>query len=187
MQQDRSRTRSGQSLVEAMIAISLLLVGFLGTITLINRSVGLTRVVADSYVGTYLAAEGIEVTKSLIDANYIAARPFHDGFEGCDTTCDWEMESDATWESGRPAEYVGRTFWYDPIQRLYSYAPFGTETSFTRKVSVTLTGATAKELIVVSRVEWRARGGGKSSVVVEDHFYDWFVSGEATSTTSTSP
>ena len=46
--------------MEAMIAITLLLVGFLGTITLINRSVGLTRVVADSYVGSYLASEGVE-------------------------------------------------------------------------------------------------------------------------------
>lgn len=167
-----------------MIAISLLLVGFLGTITLINRSVGLTRVVADSYVGSYLAAEGVEVVKSLVDANYLAGRPFFDGFAelGCYSTCELELESDTTWDAARPATYVGRTFWYDPIQRLYSYAPFGTETTFTRKVSVTLVGPSAKELIVESRVEWTARGGGRTAVTVEDHFYDWFASGSATST-----
>jgi Tfp pilus assembly protein PilV len=186
MRQVRSHTRSGQSLVEALIAISLLLVGFLGTITLINRSIGLTRVVADSYVGTYLAAEGIEVTKSLIDANYVAGRPYYEGFQACASTCDWELDANSTWESGRPTEYAGRTLWYDPIVRAYSYAPFGTATTYKRKVSVTLTGPNAKEIVVISRVEWRARGGGDSSVTLEDHFYDWGGAGTAsTSSTST--
>ncbi len=187
MQQDKSHSRSGQSIVEAMIAISLLLVGFLGTITLINRSVGLTRVVADTYVGTYLAAEGIEVTKSLIDANYIADRPFSDGFALCATKCDWEMQYDSTWEAGRPADYVGKTFWYDPTNGRYSYDPFGTETTFTRKVTVALGGPTGNQLTVTSRVEWKARGGGTSAVTLEDRFYDWYISGSATSTTSTTP
>lgn len=185
MQQARSRTRrSGQSLVEAMIAISLLLVGFLGTITLINRSVGLTRVVADTYVGSYLAAEGVEVVKNMVDSNYIAQRPFYTGFETCTATCDWELQYDSSWESMRPTTFSGsgRTLWYDPFQRLYSYSGFGTETTFTRKVSVTLAGPTGKELIVRSRVEWLARGGGRSSTMVEDHFYDWYNAGASTST-----
>lgn len=184
MQQAKLHTRSGQSLIEAIIAISLLLVGFLGTITLINRSVGLTRVVADSYVGSYLAAEGIEVVKSLIDSNYLQERPFFSGFAACDTTCDWELEYNSSWESNRPSDYTGRTFTYDPIQRLYTYSAFGTATSFTRKVSVTLVGPSGKEMIVSSYVEWDARGGGKSAVTVEDHFYDWFNSGNTTTASS---
>ncbi len=187
MRQARSHTRSGQSLVEALIAISLLLVGFLGTITLINRSIGLTRVVADSYVGTYLAAEGIEVTKSLIDSNYIAGRPYYEGFQACASTCDWELDADTTWER-RPTPFVspGRTLWYDPNVRSYSYLQTGIETTYRRKVSVTLTGPNAKEIVVISRVEWRARGGGDSSVTLEDHFYDWGGAGTAsTSSTST--
>lgn len=190
MQQDklRSKSRSGQSLVEAMIAISLLLVGFMGAITLINRSIGLTRVVADQYVGTYLAAEGIEVVKSLVDANYLASRPFHDGFESCVNTCEWQLQYDSTWESGRPQAYTGRTFWYDPLNGTYTYTPFGTETSFTRKVNVTLGGPTGNELMVESRVEWRSRGGGTAAVTLEDRFYDWYLldTGTTTSTISTS-
>lgn len=172
-----------------MIAISLLLVGFLGTITLINRSVGLTRVVADSYVGTYLAAEGIEVVKNLIDANYVAERPFFAHFEGCMNTCDWEVEYDSTWESNSPSTYpsgTGHTFSYDPNTHLYSYSGGGTPTTYTRKVSVTLVAPNAKEIVVSSRVEWRARGGGNSAITVEDHFYDWTgVLASSTASTTT--
>lgn len=159
-----------------MIAISLLLIGFMGTFTLINRSLGLTRVVADSYTGTYLAAEGVEVIKSLIDANYLAGRPFFDGFESCiGSGCAWELDRDATWESNLPREYDATPLWLDPVEGLYSYEPFGTPTSFTRRVTVALGGTGGRELHVTSRVEWRARGGGTSAVTLEDRFYDWYL------------
>lgn len=188
MQQDRLHTRSGQSLVEAMIAISLLLIGFLGTITLINRSVGLTRVVADTYVGTYLASEGIEVTKNLIDANYIANRNFNNGFALCVNGCDWELENDTTWENKPPQPYTtGTAFTFDPFTGRYSYANSGIATTFKRKVTVTLKGSTGNEISVVSRVDWKARGGGISSVSLEDHFFNWYLAAESSSTTSTLP
>lgn len=177
-----------------MIAISLLLVGFLGTITLINRSVGLTRVVADSYVATYLAAEGIEVVKSMIDSNYLAERAFFEGFQRCVglTPCEWEVQYDTSWED-LPVPSAGsgreRKLWYDPISGAYTYSPFGTETPFTRRVTVRLEGEGAREIQVVSRVEWRARGGGLSAATLEDRFYDWYLPAEnpATSTSSTVP
>lgn len=185
MQQAKSHSRSGQSLVEAMIAISLLLVGFLGTITLINRSVGLTRVVADSYVGTYLASEGIEIVKSLIDANYLAERSFNSGFETCTATCDWQVSYNTTWEENVPIADTGRTLIFDPVSGRYGYDSFGTDTNFKRSVKVLLGGPTGREITVLSRVEWLARGGGVSSVTVEDHFFDWYLSSDNATTTGT--
>ncbi len=171
-------------MVEAMIAISLLLIGFLGTITLINRSVGLTRVVADSYVGTYLAAEGVEVVKSMIDANYIADRPFFNGFSSCTGSgCNWELEYNSTWETNAPVSATGRILYYDS-RGTYVYSTGGMPTSFVRTVNVQLLGATARQLKVTSRVEWRTRGGGLSAVSLEDSFYDWYL---ATSTASSTP
>lgn len=170
-----------------MVAISLLLVGFLGTITLINRSVGLTRVVADTYVGTYLAAEGIEVIKSMVDSNYLADRPFFNGFAACaGRACQWEVEYDTTWENP-PVDASQRVMWYDPFNGMYTYRPFGTQTSFVRTVSIELVGVGARELKVTSRVEWRARGGGLSAASLEDTFYDWYLPNTSTSSTSTMP
>src|SRR6185369_4698812 len=59
--------RSGQSLIEAIIAITLLTIGFLGIARLLSQSLFFTKVVSDQTTATYLAAEGIEIVKNLID------------------------------------------------------------------------------------------------------------------------
>src|SRR5688572_13216996 len=105
----RTMRRDGQTIVEAMVAVSLLVVGFLGMITLINRSIGLNRVVSDNYTATYLAAEGIEVVKNLLDRNFIAGSPWFTGFESCaaPSMCNWEVQYDTTWDAPRqPTNYT---------------------------------------------------------------------------------
>jgi len=52
-----------------MIALSILVFSFLGLWGLLARSYAITRIVSDDYIGTYLAAEGIEIVKNLIDYN----------------------------------------------------------------------------------------------------------------------
>ncbi|MDO8574081.1 MAG: hypothetical protein Q7R86_00440, partial [bacterium] len=63
--------RSGQTIVEAIIALGVLTIGFSGIITLLNRSLSLNQLVTDQNIATYLATEGIEVTKNLVDAAVI--------------------------------------------------------------------------------------------------------------------
>jgi len=63
--------QSGASLVEMLIAISIVVVALLGILTLINRSLGLNRVTNEFYTGTYLAAEGIEIVKNMFDRSFL--------------------------------------------------------------------------------------------------------------------
>jgi len=58
--------------VEAMIAISVMVIGLLGIFSLTSQSLGLYRVAYEQYVAVNLAAEGIEVVKNMIDTNVIA-------------------------------------------------------------------------------------------------------------------
>ena len=53
---------SGQVLIEAMVAISIVTVGLLGIFSVLSRSLSLNRTVADNYVAANLAAEGIEIS-----------------------------------------------------------------------------------------------------------------------------
>src|SRR3989344_7355701 len=71
--------RSGQALVEVMVAVSILTVGFLGIVGLLSRALALNRVVADNYTATYLAAEGIEITKNIVDGNVVQGQPWNSG------------------------------------------------------------------------------------------------------------
>lgn len=84
-----SRLVEGFAIIETMIALSIITIGFYALVTLVNQALAISRTVADDFTGTYLAAEGIEVVKNLIDYNSNAAIslgtacPFTGGGSGC--------------------------------------------------------------------------------------------------------
>lgn len=155
--------KKGQALIETLIAISVLAIGFMGVIGLLSRSLGLNRVVADNYTATYLAAEGLEVVKNILDSNTLAGnwdRGINSG--------DFEVE----YGSIRLESNQNRFLVFDPGTRLYSYnGPQEEQTPFRRKITIAFAGQ--DEVKVNSLVSWTTRGGGTFEVDVEDHFFDW--------------
>ena len=159
------KARSGQALIESIVAASMLTVGFLGLLSLLARSISVNRVVADNYVATYLGAEGIEVVKNVIDANILQSRPWNAGI----TQGDFEVAYDSR-TLGTP--FTSRTLFFDPVADLYSYDAQGaTATPYVRGISIEFLGS--DEIRVTSRVLWTTRGGGNSAIALEDHFYNW--------------
>ena len=170
----RAAPRSGQALVEVMVAVAILTVGFLGIATLLSRALALNRMVADNYVGTYLAAEGIEIAKNIIDGNILQGpNPPWNAGNGVD---DFGHAGDA---GGCQVDYAdtgmnqdcSTPLSFDPQTKLYSYRSAPQPTSFRRCVFITLVGQ--NELKVESQVTWITRGGGTSEITLEDHFYNW--------------
>ena len=168
---------SGQVLVESLVALSILTTGFLGMLTLLSRSIGLNRVVSDNYAATYLAGEGIEVVKNLLDADVLQGRTWADGvcswttsaFElDYATTLDMPPDSLPSRRLGGAEMVSGRPLLYDPNQ-LYQYAA-GRQTPFYRTVRAT---CLTDEVVVNSVVNWTSRGGGTFTVNLEDHFLNW--------------
>lgn len=153
---------SGQSLVEAMVAMSLIFFGILGVYGLAARAISLNRVVADRYVAIYLASEGVEVVKNIIDANVLQRRPWNEGlFNG-----EYEIEyKDSVLRSNQ-----GRPLLHDANTGLYNYT-VGEETTFRRVIKIDTLGD-GEELKVVAQVSWRSRGGDYS-IDIEDHFFNW--------------
>ena len=157
-------SNNGQVLVEAIVAISLLTVGFLAVFSLLGRSLSLNRATVQSYIATYLAAEGIEVARNIVDTNGIQKRAWNDGF-GND---DYETE----YNSNSFTQNQGRFLSYDPSTRLYSYGgPI--QTPFKRVIRINLIGA--DEIRVNSIVTWTGVGGGNFQVNLEDHFMNWRI------------
>lgn len=158
----RPRSRSGQTLVESIIALSALTVGLLGIIALLSQSFGLNRSVSDNYAATYLAAEGIEVVKNIIDANQIQGRAWDSGLaDGA-----YEVQYNSTVLLPNQDRFLR----YEPATGLYSYA--GSQaTPFKRTVAVT--HISGDELRVVAKTAWSTRGAGNFEIVLEDHFFRW--------------
>jgi len=152
----------GQLLIESMIGISIAVVGLLGILGLLSRSTSLNRVVSNQFIGNYLAGEGIEIEKNLIDANIIQYKPWNEGFQ----TASFE----ADYLSLNLAPNQNRPLLFDAANNIYSYQS-GTPTSFTRTINIELIGS--EEIKVNSIVKWTTRGGGQFEVNLEDHFLNW--------------
>ncbi|MFH0890868.1 MAG: hypothetical protein V1856_02455 [Candidatus Liptonbacteria bacterium] len=157
-------SRKGQALVEALVAMGVLSIGFMGIFQLLSQSLALNRVVSDNYVASYLAGEGIEIIKNIIDSNIIAggASNWKSGL----AAGSYEVQYDSVAPSGNQ----NRNLNYNPTTHLYGYGP-GRQTGFRRVVIIE--SLNNREMRVRSRVTWSARGGGSSQVEAEDHFYNW--------------
>lgn len=152
----------GYLLMEVMVAISLLTIGFLAVLSLVSNSISLNRVVSDQFTANYLAMEGIEIVKNLIDSNYLNANPWNQGF----TSDSYEVDYQSI---GLEAD-LSRRLSFDSTAGFYSYNG-DSPTPFRRTIVISLNGS--DEIKVNSIVEWTGRGGGDFEVNLEDHFFNW--------------
>jgi type II secretory pathway pseudopilin PulG len=180
-------SRRGQTLVEALIALSILTVGFVGIVTLLTRSFQLNRTTANDTQATYLASEGIEVAKNIIDYDvyYGLSQSSSTNDWGCSfelnagQSADYALEYDTTpTQCTKPMTIPQDTsdqLYFNPDTNLYvySYDDFGTTpTDFVRDVYLSVPIGSPDELDVQSTVTW-SDGGISNTITLEDHFYNW--------------
>ena len=171
-------SRRGQTLVEALIALSILTVGFVGIVTLLTKSFQLNRTTSNDTQATYLAAEGIEVAKNLIDhdvyeqlspnSNYSWGSCFPYSGSHYYYPIDYETTDCASLDfSNSPPD---TPLYFDPTTDMFSVNSFaGISTNFVRNIEVTNNG---DELDVRSTVTW-TDGTLSNTITLEDHFYNW--------------
>ncbi len=161
-------SRRGMIIVELMVALSVLMVGLIAILTLLNRSLALTRAITENYAATYLAAEGVEVVKNLVDGNHLQGKIWGDGFGGGGTF-------EVVYDSATLSSDLGRFLSFDPTTHLYGYAG-GDITPFKRRVEVSFFDndgdGVGEEMKVNSVVLWQGPGG-LLQINLEDHFYKW--------------
>ena len=170
MKQRSITARSGFLLVEAMVAMSVLLVGVLGIFSLMSQSIKLTRTLNDQYVATYLAAEGIEIVKNLLDSN-ILTDPGAWNANGFSIDACYELDyTTPNLASASPAACSRGSVPLRFDGSFYGYGD-GSNSWFTRVVHVSpiMDGAQIG-VRVRSTVQW---AGGSQSFVLEDAFYAW--------------
>ena len=155
----------GYFLIELIIAISVLTIGFMGFLTLVSRSISTNRVISDYLTANYLAAEGIELIKNVIDTNYLRGNLWYDDGVGGQLIGDYEMD----YNDGIPKSLSGGFLLYDSTNYFYNY-DIGSATPFKR--TITISYPNIGQMKVKSKVEWASRGGIKE-IYLEDYFFDW--------------
>ena len=81
-------------MIEAMVAAVVGVVGILGVVGLLTDSLSKSNQIGDRFIATYLAAEGIEIVRGLIDENYsnVAGVPSWNGAVFPDGTTEVQLQ-----------------------------------------------------------------------------------------------
>lgn len=159
--------RSGQMLIESLVAMSILTVGFLGIVGLLNQSVGLNKLSQQNFTASFLASEGVEIVKNILDHNAIlkgsgSAIAWNDGI----VTGTYEADLSSLSLSAVGTE---RHLYYSDTGG-YQYDPTGSSTPYVRTIAID--SSIPNRIRVQSTVKYQSRGISFSTTV-ENYFYNW--------------
>jgi hypothetical protein len=170
------KNKDGQLLIEAIVAISVMMVGMLAVFGVLSESLSLNRVAADQYIGANLASEGIEIVKNMVDSEYSLGFGF--GLSPALVYMDGKKCAiDINTTLSNPPDSSGCTS--DPpalkFDKVNGYSlGADNQTKFQRYVEIKSSGNTIE---VKSTVEWKRKGGATSKITAIDTLYNWRRSG----------
>ena len=174
-------SRRGQTLVEALVALSILTMGFAGIVVLLNQSLQLNRTTTDDTKATYLASEGIEIVKNMIDHDVYEGLPLNDDWDASFSVSGyyWGIDYETTSTAGlfvSANQMQATPLYYNSTTDMFGYNTLGaTATNFVRNIKITNidnSNGDPVEIDVQSIVKWTS-DGTSDTITLEDHFYDW--------------
>ena len=118
----------GFTLIEILVAVSIITVGIVGIYAIIPRVVTITSDNIDKFIASQLAKEGIEIVRNIRDKNQLNVLAFNNGLTNCSEGCeiDYNDVSLASY-SARPLKIDSNGF--------YNYET-GEDTKFKRKITI---------------------------------------------------
>ena len=170
-----NQNQKGQSLIETMVAISVIIIGLFSVFALASFSLSSQGASKTQIIATNLAREGIEVVRNVRDSNWLAIDVGvllpSDWWKGIDEGY-WRAElkiENRTWQlvSGGGENFYRITL--DPSSR-YLHWLTGENTIFYRKIYIDRIGN--NQIKVQSIVDWVERGRSHN-ITLEDRLYNW--------------
>jgi prepilin-type N-terminal cleavage/methylation domain-containing protein len=174
----------GFTLVETLVAISVLAIALVGPFVAVQNAVQGSYVARDQLIASQLAQEGVEYLRSIRDNNYHNGRTWLDGFDGAVRNgCYGEgpsgyctvdpTQGDFHTVAAGMLEYEGTStvpYLYVSGANLYNQQGSGSATKFKRLVQVHTISAT--EIRITVYVIWTT-GTRSYTVTVTDNLHDW--------------
>jgi len=185
---NRHTLQSGYSLVEVLVAISILLLATVGPMTIAARSLQYAEFSAQQNTAYLLAQEGIEaVFKVRADAGIAsvgggdswdwlgngASQPLEDCFDGNGCGIDWRNENDFVRFASCGADGASCPIYFNDVagRARYSHDNSGDETPYSR--AIYLTDLSGGQVQVRSVVTWDVHPSGEErQVILETYLHD---------------
>lgn len=194
----KSNIQSGQSLVEMVVAIAIIVTGLVGALSLTISNLSGAGEAGARVVASNLAKEGIDVVRNIRDTNWLKDLAWDSGLSlaGDFTAIAVFDPSQNLWHLDFTPASIS-----DPAARLYRDAndlylqnmtsPTGTETLFSRLLTIdpiclTVASPPAENITgnscgvgenqigvrVKSEIDW-TESGQPRSLILEDRLYNW--------------
>lgn len=183
----KKNTRRGFTLIETMVAITLLTVAITAPMTLATQSLSTAYYARDQIAAFHLAQEAIESVRHIRDGNVLynslGFTPTHNLLytnsdpiptDGTDFAIDTGDDSIISCSGGCPVlKTNGELFGY-------SSDSGWTDTKYTRSVKATFVDALNNEIHVEVTVEWQtARFNTPRKFTISENIYRWVEDGSA--------
>ena len=190
----------GQSFVEAMVAITIIVSSISSSLALVQSSITASRIGGTHVVAANLAREGLEVARSIRDTNWLSGRSFQVGLvDPAGKTAKPALDrSTGTWSlrfgvltlgDAGTATYLGA----DGVYVQADVQPAGSAVSpYFRLLTLDficrddaggaerivadgscLGTETLAGLAVSSAIQWVTVAGSSQTLTAEERFYDW--------------
>jgi len=166
----------GFTLLEVILAITILTLAVGGSFVLIQQTIGSVSQVQSRLVASYLLQEGIEIIKNIRDSNWLKGNDFEAGLDAG----DWEIDYNDTALTSclSPCDYNNNLRFLKIDGGFYNYSEGG-DTKFKRKITISdrvdldaqPDGKIDKFKISIE-VFWKEKGK-TSSIKSQEFLYNW--------------
>ncbi len=165
----------GFTLIETLVAISVLVLVTTGPLVLVNKSLTLIKTTKQRVIALYLAQDAVEYIKNRRDENFLKGDSWLSGMNACISNDGSRKCTVDTIGSRTPVFKICsgecENLKYDESKSLYNYDE-GEDTKFKRTTS--LKNAGGEKALILVEVSW----GGRNSVKVKNTIFNWFDKGE---------
>lgn len=169
------KARKGFTLVEVLIAVSILIIGILSGFILVTKALYNVEAIKDRLTASFLAQEGIELVRQIRDSNFLRilndgeSIDWRDGLEDGTYIIESKVDSQESIKLRPVAEDEKHFLLYNDALRIYNYS-IGEPTTFDRKIKITTIND--DEIRVESIMQWTTKRIN-FDLFVEDHLYNW--------------
>jgi type II secretory pathway pseudopilin PulG len=166
MSKKHQTTTRGFTIVETLVAITILLLTLAGPLSIATKGMTAALIARDQVQAFYFAQEAVEQLRGRRDQNGIIGQDWLTGLEVC---TGGHCRVDVRDNSIVSCETTCPPLRYDESTGFYGYS-VGTETDIVRDITMTQISGTEMEIVVT--VSWQT-GVFSRSVTVKDHLLDW--------------
>lgn len=164
----KKKKNKGFTLIEALVAITILTISIAGPITIASRGMTSAMFARDQITAFYLAQEAVEFIRNKRDENNIKGNVWIDGLSECldGKVCIIDSKNN---EINECIGGICPVLKYNNSTAFYSYDS-GEDSNFTREIRIATVNV--KEIAITTTMSWSS-GSIIKSFTVKEHILDW--------------